>query len=140
MRDPLPPSVVFTGNNFTVASSANQRADRCPLVESVFQQQMAAGLQATSRVIGQGVNGVESVDPGGERDTRLKTQIAAPKVGIALGDVRRIAHQYVDDLVAERREPAAGDERNTFCLESRQIALSDGKRRQADVGGDRRPP
>ena len=111
-----------------------QRAHRGALVAAVFDEQCTAGFEVRGRSAHDVADRIEPVVARGQRRRRLVTQRI--QVQIAERDVRRVARDRVEQLVAQRFAPVAVAELDIGQAQRACVGLRDFERGGAVVDGD----
>ncbi len=105
------------------ATLAEQLAHRFGLLEAMFQQQPATGLQIRRCLVDDQAQIVQTIDARHQRAGRLEAQVALAQMLIARGDIGRIAENQLKAFTAQRTEPVAVLELWFVLLQTLAIAL-----------------
>ena len=105
------------------------------LIEAVFKQQRSAAAKMRWGVRGNFPYRIESVDAGNQRLLRFETQIALSEMFIADRDVRRVAHDCIENAIADVRQPIAFPKVDIPDLQPLRVGARDIERGQAEIDG-----
>src|SRR5690606_23253757 len=108
-----------------------QAAHTFALIVAVLHQQPAVCEQMIGRRAQDRANRIETLAARGQRAGGLEAQVALLKMGVAGSDVRRVGHDHVEALHAERLTPVARREFDVLDLEMSGVFARDMERRRA---------
>lgn len=127
---------VLAGLRISEAGIEQQLPDSGALVEAVFEQQPAAGVQMRRGLRGDVAQGVEPVAAAGQGVGRFEAQVAVLQMRVTVGDVGRVAGDQVELFAFERCEPISETEGDIAQSEALRVGLRDQQGIDAGVGGE----